>query len=106
VKVLIDECLPRRLTRVLPGHAAKTVPQAGWAGKSNGELLALMDGWFNVFLTIDRDLAVQQNLAELRVATIIIRANSNALEDVEPLVSEILRALQTSKKGDVVKLVD
>jgi len=41
VRVLLDECLPRRLKRELVGHDAKTVPEMGWASKRNGELLAL-----------------------------------------------------------------
>jgi predicted nuclease of predicted toxin-antitoxin system len=104
VKILIDECLPRRLTKVLPGHEAKTVPQAGWAGKSNGELLALMTGTFDVFITVDRNLVSQQNLASLPVALIVLRAKSNTFEDVELLVPEILRVLQTIKSGHVVRV--
>ena len=41
MRVLLDECLPRRLKRELVGHDAKTVPEMGWASKRNGELLAL-----------------------------------------------------------------
>jgi hypothetical protein len=41
VRVLLDECLPRRLKRELVGHDAKTAPEMAWASKTNGELLAL-----------------------------------------------------------------
>jgi predicted nuclease of predicted toxin-antitoxin system len=41
MRVLLDECLPRKLKNDLPGHAARTVPEMGWAGKKNGELLQL-----------------------------------------------------------------
>ena len=41
MRVLLDECLPRRLKREIVGHDARTVPEMGWASKRNGELLAL-----------------------------------------------------------------
>jgi predicted nuclease of predicted toxin-antitoxin system len=56
VKILIDECLPRKLKNALPDHEVKTVPEMGWAGKKNGELLKLMIGVFDVFITVDSNL--------------------------------------------------
>lgn len=40
MRVLLDECLPKRLKRELVGHDVRTAPEMGWASKSNGELLA------------------------------------------------------------------
>jgi len=48
VRVLLDECLPRRLKRDLVGHDAKTAPEMGWAGKKNGELLTVASAEFDV----------------------------------------------------------
>ena len=42
MRILLDECVPRKLRQELPGHDVRTVPGMGWAGKRNGELLALM----------------------------------------------------------------
>ena len=56
MRVLLDECLPRALRRELPGHEVKTVGEAGWAGVTNGELLKLAAGHFDVLLTVDRSL--------------------------------------------------
>jgi hypothetical protein len=39
MKLLLDECLPRKLKNHIPGHECRTVPECGWAGKKNGELL-------------------------------------------------------------------
>lgn len=41
MRVLLDECVPKRLGRELTGHTVRTVPQEGWSGKKNGELLGL-----------------------------------------------------------------
>jgi predicted nuclease of predicted toxin-antitoxin system len=63
VRVLLDKCLPKRLKRVLVGHDVKTAPEMGWASKTNGELLALAAGDFDVFVTSDRNLSYQQNVS-------------------------------------------
>jgi hypothetical protein len=56
MKILIDESLPRKLKAELSDFEVSTVPEMGWAGKKNGELLGLMSGRFDVFLTMDRNL--------------------------------------------------
>ena len=104
MKVLIDECLPRRLTKALIRHEAKTVQQMGWSRKSNGELLALMTGQFDVFVTIDSNIIFQQNLRNLPVGLVVLRAKSNKFEDVEPLVPAVLTALMSIKTGDVIRI--
>jgi hypothetical protein len=69
VKVLLDECLPRKLKAGFTGHDCKTVPEAGLAGKKNGVLLSLAeDAGFDVFLTMDKGLQYQQNLAGRSIA--------------------------------------
>ena len=69
MRVLLDECLPRRLGRVLTGCDVRTVPEAGWAGKQNGELLQLASASFDVFVTMDRNLQYQQNLLDAGLAS-------------------------------------
>lgn len=44
MRILLDECMPRRLRRELPGHDVDTVAGMGWAGRKNGELLRSMVG--------------------------------------------------------------
>lgn len=41
MKVLLDECLPKKLKREVEADFVQTVPEAGWASKKNGELLRL-----------------------------------------------------------------
>jgi hypothetical protein len=50
VKVLLDECVDRRLGHDLVGHIVTTVPRKGWAGIKNGDLLALAEKEFDVFV--------------------------------------------------------
>lgn len=55
MRILLDECLPKRLKRDLIGHDARTVPEMGWASCQNGDLLGLAQHEFDVFLTVDRN---------------------------------------------------
>jgi hypothetical protein len=84
VRVFLDECIDWRLSRDLAGHDVKTARQMGWAAIKNGELLALASGQFDVFVTVDRNLAFQQNIGVLPIAVIVLRAKSNRLNDLKP----------------------
>jgi len=61
MRILIDECLDWRLGRALTGHDCVSVQKRGWSGIQNGNLLALAQEEFDVFLTADRNLSFQQN---------------------------------------------
>lgn len=102
MRVILDECLPRRLGLELSGHLVATVPQTGWAGISNGKLLALIAGNYDAFVTVDKNLPAQQKTAALTFGVIVLRAPSNQLSDLRPLVPQILAALASLKPGTVV----
>jgi len=42
MKILLDECVDRRLVRDLPGHEVDTTGQMGWSSNRNGELPAFL----------------------------------------------------------------
>lgn len=97
----MDECIDRKLARELVGYEVKTVPQMGWSGVKNGQLLALAGAEFDVFITVDRNLSFQQNLTRFDVAIIVLQAPSNRLEDLKLLVPNVLAILATATKGQV-----
>jgi|SRR5580693_5287913 predicted nuclease of predicted toxin-antitoxin system len=104
MKILIDECPPGALKSSLAshGHECLTVQEAGWAGKSNGELLSLAETAFEVFVTLDTNLTYQQNLRGRRIAIMVIFARSNRLRELSRLFPACAEALKTIKLGDVV----
>ncbi len=105
MRVLLDECVPKRLGRELVGHTISTVPQQGWSGKKNGELLGLMTtAGFEVLLTVDQGIPHQQNLHAAGVAVVVMVGPSNQLGDLVPLVPGVLAALATIQPGDVVEV--
>ena len=104
MRVILDECVDRRLARQFPGHAVKTVPEMGWATIRNGDLLALAEREFDVFVTVDRNLSFQQNLPRFKIAVLILRARSNRLTDLLPLMPKVLQLLTRPKMGDAVSV--
>lgn len=99
MKLLLDECIDRRFAKEFVGYEVKTVPQMGWAGVKNGQLLALAEAEFDVFITVDRNLSFQQNLPQFNIAVIVLQAPSNRLADLKPLATEVLTILATADKG-------
>ena len=104
MRVLLDECLPRRLKRDLVGHDARTTPEMGWASKRNGDLLRLAEWDFDVFLTVDRKLQHQQNLSTFNIAVVVLVAPSNTLADLQPLMTTVLENLARAKRGEALVL--
>ena len=96
MKVLLDECVPKRLGRLLTEHDVVTTPQAGWAGITNGELLQRASKNFDVFVTVDRNLAFQQNPSNLPLPVIVIHARSNKLRDLVHHVPALQQTLSSS----------
>ncbi len=99
MKLLLDECIDRRLAKDLGEHDVRTVPQMGWAGIKNGALLTLAEKEFDVFVTVDRNLSFQQNLPRFNIAVLVLHAPSNRLADLRPLAPKVLSILPTLVKG-------
>ena len=102
MRVLLDECLPRRLKREFAGHDSTTVPEMGWASKRNGELLELATAHkFDIFLTVDRNLSHHQDVSRFDIAVVVLVARSNSIDSLKPLVPNILEAFATAKRRSV-----
>jgi hypothetical protein len=105
MRVLLDECVPKRLGRELVGHTVRTVPQQGWAGKKNGQLTALMSAaGFDVLLTVDQGISHQQNVTAASVAVVVMVGVTNELVDLVPLVPDVQAVLSRVQPGDVVEV--
>lgn len=105
MKILLDECLPRKFKAGFLGHECQTVPEAYLAGKKNGELLSLAESaGFEVFLTIDKGIEYEQNLTGRRIATMILRAKSNRLVDLLPLADACLKQMRSIRAGQIVRI--
>lgn len=106
MKILLDECLPRRLAGLLIGYEVITVPQAGWAGLKNGKLLTVAQEEFDVFITIDQNLTAQQNTSKYNISIVVVKSSSNNIEYLKPLVPKILDAISECSAGSVHKVFE
>lgn len=105
MRVLLDENVDRRLKRdFAEGYEVVTVAEAGWAGKSNGELLRLAEQRFDVLLSTDKGMPYQQNLSRFDLAVVLLRAESNAREHLAPLMDQVDTALASVEPGTVVRI--
>ena len=86
MRLLLDECMPRRLKREFVGHEVSTVDEAGLKGLKNGQLLRIASGAFDVLITVDR------------------KPPSNRFEDLEPLIPGVIDGLRAIKPGEAVEV--
>ena len=104
MKLLLDECVTRHVRHDLVGHEVHTVEDAGFKGLENGDLLKAAAGAYEVLITVDRNIPHQQNIADLNIAVLVLAAKRNSYARLKPLLPVALRALETIKPGDVVRI--
>ena len=105
MRVLLDDQLRRQLARHLAGHHVRTVQQQSWAGLKNGALLISAEAaGFSVLVTGDQNLEYQQNLTQRGLGVVVLCAESNALEDLLPLVPAALVAIEEVQQGQVIRV--
>lgn len=104
MKVLLDECAPRKLKREIANHEVVTVTEQGWSGVENGELLKLATTEFDIFLTVDQNLSFQQNLKNFNLGIILMVARNNRLKTLFPLMPAVRVAIEDVKAGEIVRI--
>ena len=97
MKVLVDECVPLKLVRLLTGHSFATAQQKGRGGFKNGRLLALAEPEFDLFLTSDRNVQYQQNLKGRKIAIVVLSGNRWRL--VQRVIRKIVVAVNSAEPG-------
>jgi hypothetical protein len=105
MRILLDECLPRKLKNSIVGHDIATVQERGWSGKKNGELLRLMEGTVDVFLTSDQNLSYQQNLSGIGFSVMVLVVPDNRLPTIQPLIPQVVRLLDSIPLGALVEVL-
>ena len=106
MRVLFDECAPKRLKSVLKsnGFDCKTVQESGWAGKENGELLSLAETQFEATVTVDQKMRYQQRMTGRRIAMVVLRGRTTRLVDLEKQFDACVQTLRSIRPGMVVEL--
>lgn len=102
MKILLDECVPWPMHRLLAGHECRTAQQQGWGGIKNGRLLQLAESEFDLFITSDQNVRYQQNLAGRKIA--ILELSTNKLRRIEAAVNLIQAAISSIKPAEFRQL--
>jgi hypothetical protein len=67
-------------------------------------LLRLAAERFDVFVTVDANLRYQQNISKLDVAVLVLRAVSNDMSDLRPLIPAALASLAALTPGVIIEI--
>ena len=102
MRILIDECVPRPIIKLLAAHEAKTVQDAGWGAYKNGVLLNLAEGVFDLFITSDQSILYQQNLTGRRIAILVLSTNHWGI--IQNNAIRIVAVVQAIQPADFIEL--
>ncbi|MEI9811699.1 MAG: hypothetical protein WDO18_03075 [Acidobacteriota bacterium] len=103
MKILFDNGTPKPIARSLPGHEVTYARQAGWHELRNGELLTIAESsGFDVFLTTDKNLRYQQNLADRRLAIVVL--SNSQWPDVRLHVDRIAAVVLSVEPGAYIEI--
>ena len=103
MRVLLDENVDRWLKRLFDDEFdVVTVPERGWSGRKNGDLLRAAEQDFDVLVTMDRNMEHQQNLDAFNLGVVLVTAGSNRRRDVAPAMPRVNPALRRVRAGELV----
>ncbi len=99
MKILLDECVTKRLKPYLSGYEVFTVTDMGWNGIKIGKLLMLCaDNKFDLILTIDKNLMFQQNLDKFKLTITVLNSLTSKVEELVLFMPSFLQQVSTLEK--------
>jgi predicted nuclease of predicted toxin-antitoxin system len=98
MRILLDECVPWPMYKLLKGHSCSTVQNKGWGGVKNGDLLERAEGEFDLFITSDQNIQYQQNLIGRRMAILELSTNDiSRIESASTLIEDAIDKIQPNE---------
>jgi predicted nuclease of predicted toxin-antitoxin system len=83
MKILLDECVTKRLKAHLEEFEVFTVRELGLSGIKNGKLMAYCtENNFDILLTIDKNLMFQQNLDKYSVIIVVLNSITSKIDEL------------------------
>ncbi len=102
MRILLDECVPSPMHKLLSNHVCVTVQVRGWGGIKNGELLRRAESEFDLFITSDQNIRYQQNLVGRRIA--ILEISTNDIGRIQAAASLIQDAVEKIQPNELKQL--
>jgi hypothetical protein len=99
MRILLDECVTKKLKKFLKGHAVLTVTEMKWNGLKNGNLLtkAVVEK-FDLVITIDKNIAKQQNMKNYDIAVVVFNSDTSRLNDLQKFIPIFEKQLSSFAK--------
>ena len=105
MRILFDHSTPAPLRHALTTHVIVEAVERGWEMLENGALLDAAEAeGFEIFVTADKNIRYQQNLAGRRLAIVVLKSSSNRLEHLRQYFPAIALALEKIKSGEIVQV--
>jgi hypothetical protein len=102
-RLLLDANMPHGLRPFLSAHDVETAYHMGWGRLTNGHLLAAAEaGSFKVFITADRNIRYQQNLAGRQIS--IIELSTTHWETIRDNIASLVEAIESSTPGSYLTI--
>ncbi len=94
MKILLDECVTKKLKRFLANHEVFTVTEMGWSGLKNGKLMSkCVENDFEILLTSDKNLTFQQNLKRYPFAVVVLNTATSKIEEIVLYIPKFLERM-------------
>jgi len=103
MRILIDNCVPRKFPRLITGHDLTYARQLGWQELENGDLLAAAEfADFQVMVTTDKNLQYQQNMTDRKISVIVLSPRLVFYETLVPLIGQLNLVLANLAEGSFI----
>ncbi|HSU55928.1 MAG TPA: DUF5615 family PIN-like protein [Candidatus Dormibacteraeota bacterium] len=97
MKILLDECVPWPMYKLLPTHSCTTAQREGWQGIKNGELLRRAEEKFDLFISSDQNIHYQQNLAGRNLPVLLL--STNKLRQIQAAAGLLQQTVDSMTRG-------
>ena len=98
MNILLDECVPQPLRKILLGHSCQSAQECGWGGVANGALLSLAEERFELFITSDQNMLYQQNIKDRKIAILMLSTNNwRAIQAASAMILEAVNTIQPAE---------
>ena len=102
MKILLDECVTKKLKQYLTEFEVKTVVEMNWSGLKNGRLMsAAIEEKFDILLTIDKNLEHQQNMDKYEIAVVVLDVEKSKIEFLLELLPQFKERINEYDRGKV-----
>src|ERR1700683_4153536 len=103
MRILFDQATPVPIRSHLVGHTIRTAAQQGWDRLRNGDLLTVAEGaGFDLFLTTDKNMRYQQNLAGRKIAIVVL--GRQQWPQLRPHIQRVIEAVNVAAPGSFAEV--